>query len=99
MSTDAQGRVTSIDDISRLDLRINAGYFVLRGDIFDVIGEREELVREPFHRLLAAGRLVAHRYDGFWMSMDTFKDKQRFDEILARGGAPWEVWNTPPARS
>lgn len=99
VSTDARGRVTSIDDVSRLDLRINAGYFVLRREIWDVLGEREELVMEPFRRLAAAGRLVAYPYDGFWMSMDTFKDKQRFDEILAQGRPPWEVWNTPAARS
>jgi hypothetical protein len=24
--------------------------------------------------------------------MDTFKDKQRFEDLLARGEAPWQVW-------
>ena len=95
VATDKAGKVTSIDDVSRLDLRINAGFFTLRREIFDVLGEHEELVQEPFRRLLAAGKLMAYPYDGFWMSMDTFKDKQRFDELLARGGGPWEVWNTP----
>ena len=38
-------------------------------------------------------RLTAYEYDGFWMSMDTFKDRQQLEEIYARGNAPWEVWN------
>jgi hypothetical protein len=25
--------------------------------------------------------------------MDTFKDRQQLEDIYARGGAPWEVWN------
>jgi glucose-1-phosphate cytidylyltransferase len=24
--------------------------------------------------------------------MDTFKEKQRFDDMYAMGNAPWEVW-------
>ncbi len=30
--------------------------------------------------------------------MDTFKDKQRFDEMEARGDTPWQVWKTRLAR-
>jgi len=52
----------------------------------------EELVREPFHRLLKEGRLTAYEYDNFWMAMDTFKDRQQLEEIYAAGSAPWEVW-------
>ena len=52
----------------------------------------EELVVEPFQRLIQVEQLVARRYDGFWMSMDTFKDKQQLDDLYNRGDAPWEVW-------
>jgi glucose-1-phosphate cytidylyltransferase len=50
-------------------------------------------VVEPFHRLVEAGRLLAYEHKGFFMSMDTFKDRQQLEEIYARGRAPWEVWN------
>ena len=53
----------------------------------------EELVVEPFQRLVGERKLAAYEYDGFWMSMDTFKDRQQLEEIYARGNAPWEVWN------
>ena len=66
--------------------------FILRREIFDYIHPGEELVAEPFRRLIARGQLRAHDYDGFWASMDTFKDKQRFEDLLAQGRAPWQVW-------
>jgi glucose-1-phosphate cytidylyltransferase len=50
-------------------------------------------VREPFQRLVGERRLTAYEYDGFWMSMDTFKDRQQLEDIYSRGDAPWEVWN------
>jgi glucose-1-phosphate cytidylyltransferase len=93
VSCENGGRVTAIQEMRRTPIRINGGFFVLRNDIFDHMREGEELVCEPFQRLVNTGRLVASEYDGFWMSMDTFKDRQQLEEIYARGNAPWEVWN------
>jgi glucose-1-phosphate cytidylyltransferase len=92
-SDPATGRVKAIEDISLTSIRINGGYFILKREIFDYINEGDELVREPFHRLLKDGRLTAYEYDDFWMAMDTFKDRQQLEEIYARGNAPWELWN------
>jgi glucose-1-phosphate cytidylyltransferase len=92
VSSDPSGLVTSIEDIQQTNVRINGGFFVLRREIFKYLHQGEELVREPFARLVAQKRLRAHQYDGFWMSMDTFKDRQQLEEIYARGNAPWEVW-------
>ena len=39
-------------------------------------------------------QLIGYVYDGFWASMDTFKDKQQLDSLWASGLAPWEVWKT-----
>src|SRR3989449_170771 len=55
----------------------------------------EELVPEAFQRLLAEDQLVGYRYDGFWQPMDTFKDRQRLEDLYAQGAAPWEVWKRP----
>jgi glucose-1-phosphate cytidylyltransferase len=87
------GLVTEIMEMRSAPIRINGGYFVFRSEIFDHIRDGEELVCEPFQRLLRAGRLAAYEHDGFWMSMDTFKDRRQLEEIYARGDAPWEVWN------
>ena len=53
----------------------------------------EELVEEPFRRLIDAGRLMAYPHDGYWACMDTFKEKQDLEDIFGRGSAPWAVWN------
>lgn len=93
VSLEHDGRVAGLQDVSALDLRINAGFFAFRREIFQYMRDGEELVLEPFQRLIEQGQLVAYPYDGFWMSMDTFKDRQRLEELYARGGAPWEIWN------
>jgi glucose-1-phosphate cytidylyltransferase len=88
------GWVTSIGPIRNSSLMINAGFFVLRPDIFDYIHDGEELVVEPFARLAAARRLFCYPHDGFWKCMDTFKDKMTFDRMYEQGIAPWEVWRS-----
>ncbi len=86
------GLVTDMGTVDSSDIWINGGYFVFRNDIFDFIQPGEDLVIEPFHRLMKEGQLVARKYSGFWAPMDTFKDKQRLDDLYAAGDAPWQVW-------
>jgi len=86
------GRVAGIRDVWHSDIRINGGFFVFKRDIFKWINDGEELLHEPFQRLLREQQLLAYPYDGFWASMDTFKDKQLLDDLHAGGDAPWEVW-------
>jgi glucose-1-phosphate cytidylyltransferase len=101
VNAEPDGLVTAIEDIQRTPVRINGGFFIFRQEIFTHLREGEELVCEPFQRLVAQGRLRAHRHDGFWRSMDTFKDRQQLEDIYARGDAPWEIWNRDdsPARA
>jgi glucose-1-phosphate cytidylyltransferase len=86
--------VTNIHAIDDGSVRINGGYFIFRKDIFEYMQDKEELVMEPFHRLLKQQQLLGYVYDGFWASMDTFKDKQQLDSLYATGAAPWEIWRT-----
>lgn len=86
--------VSGIHAINNGAIRINGGYFVFKRKIFDYIREKEELVIEPFHRLLAEKQLIGYPYDGFWAGMDTFKDKQQLEGMWGSGQAPWEVWKT-----
>ena len=84
--------VRSISALSNSDIGINGGFFVMRREIFDHMRPGEELVRQPFQRLIDKRALLAYKYTGFWQCMDTFKDKQHLDE-LNQGAAPWKVWN------
>ena len=78
--------------MERSNIRINGGYFIFKEEIFNYMKEGEELVREPFRRLVSEKQLLAYPYEGFWACMDTFKDKQHLDDLYAKGKAPWQVW-------
>lgn len=92
VDSDANGTVNKIDSVVQSGLKINGGFFVLKQEIFDYMRPGEELVEEPFRRLIAAGELVTFRHDGFWACMDTFKEKQILDDLYDKGEAPWQVW-------
>ena len=89
---DEDDHVVRMEHIGRSPVRINAGFFALRREIFDVMNPDEELVLEPFERLIEQRKLIAVPYDGFWQNMDTFKDKIQLDEIMAAGNPPWQLW-------
>ena len=94
---DEDGLVTSFGPMSEASpFWINAGFFCLRREIFDLIEEGDELVEAPFQRLIAQRRLGVFRYRGFWQAMDTFKDKITYDRMEGRGDCPWMVWRPHP---
>jgi glucose-1-phosphate cytidylyltransferase len=86
--------VESIKLVRDTDLWINAGFFVFRGEIFRYIESGEDLVRQPFDRLIKENQLLAYRYDRYW-AMDTFKEQQELTDMLSQGDAPWQVWKRP----
>jgi glucose-1-phosphate cytidylyltransferase len=92
VSTSANGYVKSICHASQSGTRINGGFFVFKNRVFDYISAGEDLVEEPFQRLIKKRELVAYEYDGFWGTLDTYKDKQRLEELASKGKAPWEIW-------
>lgn len=99
VSTAPDGTVRHVQELPDAGIRMNGGFFVFRKEVFSYIREGEELVREPFQRLIEEGKLVAHHYDGFWRSMDTFKDKQALEDLLASNQAPWQVWKNGPGHA
>jgi glucose-1-phosphate cytidylyltransferase len=90
--TNGDGEVTDIKGAKDADIWLNGGYFVLRNEIFDYMNDGDELVVEPFQRLIAENKLFGYKYEGFWACMDTFKEKQWLEDMAARGRAVWEVW-------
>ena len=86
------GSVSAIKSMKDSDIWVNGGYFAFRRDVFRYLRPGEELVYEPFQRMIAEGKVLSRRYNGFWQCMDTFKDKQILDELEASGAAPWCLW-------
>jgi glucose-1-phosphate cytidylyltransferase len=93
IACDKSGIVTGIEHIRKIGARINGGFFVFRREIFKYIKDGEELVEQPFHRLIAEQQLINYKHDGFWACMDTYKERQELEDLYSRGSAPWTVWN------
>ena len=85
VNMDHGGYVDGVTDVTRSDVWINGGYFVMRSE--------EDRVDQPFSRLMARRQLVAERHPGFWAPMDTLKDKQSLELLHENGTAPWQVWD------
>ena len=86
------GVVTEVQPVTESDVWINAGFFLFKQEIFDHLGEGEDLVSGAFDRLISRDELFAYRYTGFWIPMDTFKDRERLEDMWSVGKAPWIVW-------
>lgn len=98
VSTGGSRLVDGFHDIAESGIRINGGYFVFHRRVFDYLEQGEDLP-EMFRRLIAARELVSYAYDGFWAPMDTLKDKERLEALVASGGSVWQVWEPGAAAS
>ncbi len=84
--------VADINDIERSKLWINGGYFAFRQSVFDHMQPGEELVVEPFRRLIDKKALRAVQHEGFWAPMDTLKEKLQLESMYEAGDRPWCIW-------
>jgi glucose-1-phosphate cytidylyltransferase len=73
---------------------INGGFFVFEPEIFDYLGEGDNVILEgsPFENLAKEGQLMAYKHEGFWQCMDTLRDKSLLEELWEKGSAPWKTW-------
>jgi glucose-1-phosphate cytidylyltransferase len=90
---DADGKVRDMRSSDRSDIWINGGYFLLRQEIFDYMRDGEELVIEPFRRLIKEDQLMAYKYEGFWRAMDNLRDRQILEDMVDQGKMPWRIAN------
>ena len=95
----ADGRVTRFREKPRLlDHVINAGFFVFDRDVVGLWPTPgEDLEREVLPALGAAGQLFAFRHNGFWKSLDTYKDAIELGELHDGEVAPWMAEPGAPA--
>jgi glucose-1-phosphate cytidylyltransferase len=72
---------------------VNGGFFVLEPGVLDRIsGDATVFEKEPLEGLAGDGELVAYKHDGFWLPMDTLRDKNHLEELWSAGSAPWKLW-------
>jgi glucose-1-phosphate cytidylyltransferase len=74
--------------------RINGGFFVLSPRVLQHLKDDATVWEQsPLATLAAEGELMAYEHEGFWLPMDTLRDKQHLEELWASGRAPWKVWS------
>jgi glucose-1-phosphate cytidylyltransferase len=88
----ADDRVRGFREKPRSEHWINGGFFCFAADALAYIGEDSVLEGAPLRRLAADGELRAHRHEGFWECMDTYKDAVALNDLWASGAAPWKLW-------
>jgi glucose-1-phosphate cytidylyltransferase len=86
------GRVEGFVEKPRSERWVNGGFLCFEPGALDYIAEDSVLEREPLERLAADGKLHAHRHEGFWDCMDTYKDAVELNDLWASGEAPWSTW-------
>jgi glucose-1-phosphate cytidylyltransferase len=74
--------------------RINGGFFVLSPRVLQFLKDDSTVwEQEPLATLAAQGELMAYEHEGFWLPMDTLRDKHQLEELWASGRAPWKKWS------
>ena len=98
LSIDAGNQVQSFQEKPEWDGGwINGGFFVLEPAVVDRIADDATVwEQEPLQSLADDGQLCAYRHDGFWLPMDTLRDKQRLEAEWNSGAAPWKLWDGVP---
>jgi len=73
---------------------VNAGYFVCQSEVLDYIGEGDDVVfeQEPLANLARDGQIYTYKHNGFWMPMDTLRDKIHLNNMCKNNHAAWMIW-------
>ena len=73
---------------------INAGYFICEPEVFNYIGDGDDVVfeKQPLENLVKDEQIFTYKHNSFWMPMDTLRDKNKLNEIYNSKKAPWVVW-------
>ncbi len=87
----AGGRVLGFREKPRSEHWINGGFFCFEPGVLDRLRPDSVLERGPLERLAADDQLRAHRHEGFWECMDTYKDAIALNDLWRSGEAPWRV--------
>lgn len=98
VEVDDAGTVSGITPVAEMPLWSNAGFFVLRKEIFDHIPPGGDLVADGCVALAKQGRLLAYPYRGFWRPTDTVKERFALNDAYDHGDRPWMLWDRESSR-
>ena len=89
---DSEGGALGFREKPRLDDYISGGFFVLEPGVFDYLDPDCVFEESPLQRIAADGQLAVYTHDGFWMSVDTYREFLEINRMWSSGERPWAVW-------
>ncbi len=94
VDVDGGAQITALHEKPRLTNWVNAGFFIFERAVLDYLqgDDTVDLEKEALPRLAADGELMMYQHQGYWASMDTFKEAQTLNDLWEKG-APWKLWS------
>jgi glucose-1-phosphate cytidylyltransferase len=85
--------VTAFIEKPKLKAWVSGGFFVFEQEVFGYVEDSDGCVfeKKPVENLARDGKLAIYKHEGFWHSMDTYKDALDLNELWANR-PPWRVW-------
>jgi len=73
---------------------VSGGFFVFQREALDYLDDDPQLFLEqrPLRSLARDGQLSVYVHEGFWHSMDTYRDYLHLNALWKGERPPWKVW-------
>jgi glucose-1-phosphate cytidylyltransferase len=72
---------------------INGGFMVCQPEVLNYIeNDQTVLEQKPLNDLANDKEIMAYKHKGFWKPMDTLRDKNWLENLIAKEKAPWIKW-------
>jgi len=91
---DESGDATGFREKPRLDSYTSGGFFVLEPEVLDYLDPECVFEQAPLQQLADEGQLAVYTHDGFWKSVDTYREYLELNRMWAKGDRPWATWRT-----
>jgi len=92
VAVDARGIVTHFQEKPMMNSLTSGGFFVMNRNVFDYLDAECILETTGLDHMSRDRELALYHHEGFWFSMDTYKEALMLNELWAAGKAPWKVW-------
>lgn len=89
VEVDEHGRVINFKEKQLASSYVNGGFFVFEKEIFKILDSNLTLEEGLLAKLARSSQLAAFESDSFWQMMDTPREVQILNELVASGTAPW----------
>ena len=90
---DSTGAAVGFREKPRLDSYTSGGFFVLEPGVIDYLDAECVFEEEPLQNLAQDGQLAVYTHDGFWKSIDTYREYLEINRMWDSGERPWALWD------